>query len=445
MNTYSEVQMIHMSGMAIILFFSIVGMIYFILNKDKSYLFYSVNLALTLFGISAGFYATTGEFIKPTPFEGFIGVLVYPVFTIFFLNLDRRSVLYKICVFLPVFIGSYILINFVLELFLTPLIIEQIYGIVALICLLIWLYALRLVSKRKDIISRLFLIGTTGTWLFLGVTNVLFILNVPFTGIWDNPYIYSVFAFVWDAVWFSANLAYRTNMIKKENVLLMEKNFNFERQKLIDQDMIAADMYDDLGTKLSALSFTAELAKLKSSDMQMKNEYDKIITMSSDMTEYLKEIMLITNQKNNSIASMISFMNQYTIKISEEKKITVNFNIPKHIPDKTLTSITRKKLFLAYKKLLSEVICIAKNSEICVDFDLLHNFNIRIISKNKDLKSLKLEMLDKFETELIEVKKMLYAISADFKYQISGSSTLNLIIRLEINNIDRVDNELHSI
>lgn len=435
MNCYSYVQLLHMSGMVIILFFSAIGFVHFLITKDKAYLIYSIHLALTLLGVGAGFNAMEGELIKPTPIEGFSAILIYPIFTIYFLRLDNKSYIYKICIFITGFVSIYLIINFILSFFVSSYFIENLYNIVAGFLLFTWLFVLTLLFKRKDIISRLYLLGTLGSWVLLGITNILFMMNKPYHGIVDNPYLYSVMAFVWEAVWFSTNLAYRSHLIQEENISLLEKNMNLERKVYFDQDNIIKDMHDDLGSGLSALTFTIEMVKLNTKGNELNHEYDNILKMSNDLSDNIKEIILVTSLKNRFLENLIAFIHQYSKNIGEENNIQLKISIPKHIPNISLTSLFRKKVFVVYKRLLNALIRLANFESISIQFEI-HENTIDIIFDNMHVNSENEEIfiLENFKYELLEIKELLKGFGGDLTYAKTKKYILQLRMSFNLKN-----------
>lgn len=411
MNSFSEVQVLHMSGMAIILFFSIIGSVHFIITKDKAYLFYSLHLALTLFGIGAGFNILPGELIKPSPFQGYIGILLYPIFTVYFLNLENKSLLSRLCYFLTFFVGIYLILNYILELFLPAFYIQLLYNIVALVCFGVWLKVLIILFKHKDIISRLYLLGTLGAWTFLLITNILFINNEPSNGIFDNPYFYSVLAFVWEAVWFSANLAYRSHLTDLKYKNMLENKIEYEYQLNQEHDQITKDMHDDLGSSLSALGLTTDLVRHKTIDTGILNELKKINELSQSLSEYLREIILVTSFRNNKIENLIAFMQQHILNSFENSEILIDLRIQDEIPSVTISSIIRKKFYFAFKRLINELVVIDNIENVQILFEV-QNMELVIMTRAYpfDVKNVNLLEQEKIQDTILYIQNSLSII-----------------------------------
>jgi len=147
--------------------------------------------------------------------------------------------------------------------------------------------------RRKYKPARFFLLGT----VFSARGTILFLLQAMFHFIpFDIKQYPMEFGYTIDMIFFSFAIADRINILKKENMLaqkkIMEHGIGKETSPEQARIFVAADLYADLGQKISAAKQSlAELEQeLTFTDDQQKLKFEKVIGIVNESLEELQTI-----------------------------------------------------------------------------------------------------------------------------------------------------------
>jgi two-component system sensor histidine kinase DesK len=143
-----------------------------------------------------------------------------------------------------------------------------------------------------------------------------------------------------------------------------------ERIKALDaeRDRISMDMHDDLGSGLSSIKLISELLKRKHTETETQNDLNQIVEYATDLTSTMREMVWSLNPRNDNFSNFITYIQQYTKHFFEPSIILCTIDIPKHIPEKSMSGFVRRNIFLCYKEVLNNIIkhSKAKNVHILV-------------------------------------------------------------------------------
>ncbi len=126
-----------------------------------------------------------------------------------------------------------------------------------------------------------------------------------------------------------------------------------------ERDRISRDIHDDLGSKITQLLLTGELAQIKSAPppgaplVQMCDGARNILTTIDD-------VVWIVNSQNDNFQDFVIYVCKHTQQFLESTPIRCRFDVQQELPAKILPQITRRNLFLAIKEALNNA---AKHSE----------------------------------------------------------------------------------
>ncbi len=158
--------------------------------------------------------------------------------------------------------------------------------------------------------------------------------------------------------------SFRKNQIAKtlQNELETQKN---ERQR------IASEMHDELGGNLTSLMYLAHNLKLKNTESIDNQQVDKIIKTSSEISESINEIVWALNQNQNSLADWVFYTKGKIVELLENSDVEYSIHIPNAIPDKILSNLEKRNLYLVVKEAVNNSIrhAQAKTIEIKMDFE----------------------------------------------------------------------------
>ena len=222
------------------------------------------------------------------------------------------------------------------------------------------------------------------------------------------------------------NLKMRTLVVQSE----LEKLKSLETER----SRIARDLHDDLGSNISALRLITELVRFKQSDPNIRSELMKVIDISASLSEKIKEIIWVANSKNDNLANLIEFMQNYSHNIFESIEIEYSESIPMDIPIIKLSNVQRKMLFMVFKEAINNILKHSHASAVEIKYLLADtNFIISIKDNGKgfDFASKSLLKKDGTGNGLINMQERMKSIGGEIDIESDpGNGT---IITISIN------------
>lgn len=141
--------------------------------------------------------------------------------------------------------------------------------------------------------------------------------------------------------------------------LEQEQAMNKERAR------IAADMHDQLGSRLTQLGLLGELARRDiDSPASIAQQLDKITAQSREVAKSLDEIVWTVNPGNDTLEQTAAYIVHYTEEFFEPSPVRCRLDVPPILPDLMLTADHRHQLFLAFKESLTNVVRHAGATEV---------------------------------------------------------------------------------
>ncbi len=184
--------------------------------------------------------------------------------------------------------------------------------------------------------------------------------------IWTKPFSYhfTILPPWWLTWWFKsiivlislvvifliARFIYRYQLRKQKAILEKQLAVQFERQR------ISSEMHDDIGAGLSGVRLLTEMAKTKSTDPQSISEIEKIYQSVGDVSARMKEVIWSLNTENDTLTSLISYIQRQARQMMEYYPCNFNIIVPDRIPEINISGETRRHIYLAVKEALHNVI-----------------------------------------------------------------------------------------
>lgn len=195
-------------------------------------------------------------------------------------------------------------------------------------------------------------------------------VSPPFT---KTPWFYMLIAFgATGLIWFY----FDTRRKRQEELRRLDDE---KREALeLERQRIARDVHDDLGSGLSALSLQTAMAQYKNSPEEIKTELEKANLVAIDLSGKIREVIWTVSAKNDTLANLISYLNQYAIDLLENTDIDLLVNLPEIIPQISVTGEYRRTTFLAFKEALNNMLKHANASQVAINFKLVGN-NLHIV------------------------------------------------------------------
>ncbi|HEX3716704.1 MAG TPA: two-component regulator propeller domain-containing protein [Verrucomicrobiae bacterium] len=153
----------------------------------------------------------------------------------------------------------------------------------------------------------------------------------------------------------SARYATRRRMLRKLQQMQQRHAIELERTR------IARDMHDELGAKLTRISFQGAMARRRLHDnSEAAGHIEKMAQTARDMVFSLDEIVWAVDPKNDNLDDLATYVCRYATGFFEDSPIRCKFVIPASLPHCRLSTDVRHNIFLAVKEALNNVL---KHSE----------------------------------------------------------------------------------
>ncbi len=120
---------------------------------------------------------------------------------------------------------------------------------------------------------------------------------------------------------------------------------------------IAQDMHDEIGSKLTKISFISERAKRElQSQKPVAGRLDAIADTSRDLLQSLDEIVWAVNPHNDTLEHLAAYLGQYVTEYLQNTAVESELHIPRNLPHQPLSAETRHNLFLAFEEVVNNAL-----------------------------------------------------------------------------------------
>jgi len=120
---------------------------------------------------------------------------------------------------------------------------------------------------------------------------------------------------------------------------------------------IAQDMHDEIGSKLTKISFMSERAKGELKGQQaVAAKLDSIALTSRDLLQALDEIVWAVNPRNDTLEHLAAYLGQYAIEYLQNTAVECELHLEPGLPDCPLSAEVRHNVFLAFEEALNNAL-----------------------------------------------------------------------------------------
>jgi len=131
---------------------------------------------------------------------------------------------------------------------------------------------------------------------------------------------------------------------------------------------IARNMHDDIGSKLTKLSFLSETAKVEmGSHGKVDAKLEAIASTSRELLQTLDEIVWAVNPRNDSLEHLAPYLCQYAREYFQDTPIECDLHLPSTLPHAKMSAEIRHNLFLAFEESLNNVLKHSRASTLRLD------------------------------------------------------------------------------
>lgn len=150
---------------------------------------------------------------------------------------------------------------------------------------------------------------------------------------------------------------------KKQQTKALEAELTTQK---LERQRIASEMHDELGGNLTSLMYLAHQLKMETPE---NIKINKVLDTSSDISSNINEIIWSLNQDRNSLKDWVIYTKGRLVEMLENSDQNYTFNIPENIPDRVLSDIQKRNLYLSVKEVVNNAIKHAKAEMISISLD----------------------------------------------------------------------------
>ncbi|MGH8022528.1 MAG: triple tyrosine motif-containing protein, partial [Limisphaerales bacterium] len=133
----------------------------------------------------------------------------------------------------------------------------------------------------------------------------------------------------------------------------LEQQQTLERERM----RIARDMHDEMGSKLTKISFLSECASTDAkSGKSLSEKIDSIAQTSRELLKTMDEIVWAVNPRNDNLENLANYLAHHAIEYFQNTAVECDLRLPRETPHYPLSSETRHNLFLAFEEALNNVL-----------------------------------------------------------------------------------------
>jgi len=156
-----------------------------------------------------------------------------------------------------------------------------------------------------------------------------------------------------------------------------------EQQRVMEKERtrIARDMHDEIGSKLTRISFLSELTRTTPpSSPEREQQLAGIARTSRELLATLDELVWAVNPRNDNLEHMASYLCQYAGEYFQNTATECCLELQSQLPHCVLTSEMRHNLFLAFEETLNNVLKHSKASQVRIRmFNSNGTFEISVV------------------------------------------------------------------
>src|SRR5262245_61771614 len=132
-----------------------------------------------------------------------------------------------------------------------------------------------------------------------------------------------------------------------------------EQQHALEKERtrIARDMHDEIGARLTQISFLGSLAKRRlNNPSEAEKQIDTISQTARELVSVLDEIVWTVDPRKDTLDNLATFLCRYASSFFQDSPVICEFDLPEEMPNCRLETDVRHNIFLAVKEALNNVL-----------------------------------------------------------------------------------------
>ncbi|HEY1789052.1 MAG TPA: two-component regulator propeller domain-containing protein [Verrucomicrobiae bacterium] len=154
-----------------------------------------------------------------------------------------------------------------------------------------------------------------------------------------------------------------TRLRMQRKLMQLEQRHAVERERA----RIARDVHDELGSKLTQISFQGSIAQCSLNDtVETQRQIEQMSASAREAVSSLQEIIWATDPENDSLEGLIGHISHFAGQFFNASTINCEVSAPEFVPDVRISAALRHNLFLAIKEAVNNAAKHAQANRILV-------------------------------------------------------------------------------
>jgi ligand-binding sensor domain-containing protein/signal transduction histidine kinase len=133
----------------------------------------------------------------------------------------------------------------------------------------------------------------------------------------------------------------------------LEQQQSLERERM----RIARDMHDEMGSKLTKISFLSERVQMDAGDSgPFAGKIQSIAQTSRELLKTMDEIVWVVNPRNDTLENLVAYLSHYAVEYFQNTSVECEVRVSPDVPHYPLSSEIRHNLFLTFEEALNNVL-----------------------------------------------------------------------------------------
>ena len=147
----------------------------------------------------------------------------------------------------------------------------------------------------------------------------------------------------------------------------LEQQQSLERERM----RIARDMHDEMGSKLTKISFLSEHAQVDGDGKSARAKIESIAQTSRELLKTMDEIVWVVNPRNDTLENLTAYLSHYAVEYFQNTSVECDLRLSPEIPNHPLSSEARHNLFLTFEEALNNVLKHSGATHVKVDMAMV--------------------------------------------------------------------------
>lgn len=186
--------------------------------------------------------------------------------------------------------------------------------------------------------------------------------RVP-TPLWRAPWFLGVCALAATAAG-AGGVRFVSHRRLRRRLAGLEQQQAMERERM----RIAQNMHDEIGSKLTKISYLSERAKVEMRGAgKVEGKIDSIASTSRELLKALDEIVWAVNPRNDSLEHLAAYLCQHAREYFQDTPVECDLHVQSELPPVEMSAELRHNLFLAFEESLNNVLKHAAASRVGIE------------------------------------------------------------------------------